>query len=255
MRIFAFSVALLLSGFPAQAEGNDLHFPPSDWAPELIEVLRAGPGYLPRDTNVSLPAPPKPGSATAAAEISILKLRQTYDRTPENIAMITSEGDPAKTVLQVFAEHGHLPDPKKSPGLEKFLTEISTEVRWFVLREKWTFQRARPSQLDPSLDPVLPVPGHASYPSGHATESRALALVLARLDPACAASYLSLADAIGDRREIAGLHFPSDSRAGEFLADQIVSDLLEGPLASEAFEQELKAVTWRAAEGACPYGP
>lgn len=247
--------SLLLATAPAwSADGKDLQFSPSDWDPALFDLLRAGPSLLPRDTEIKLPAPPAATSAATSAEIAILKLRKAYDRTPETIALIQSEGDPSKSVLDAFEAQGYLPDLAAVEGLEAFLTAATGEARWFVLSEKWKYQRARPTQVDPRLEPVLAVPGHASYPSGHATESRALALVLAKLDPACAGAYLSLAEAIGDRREIAGLHFPSDSRAGELLADQVIRMVLEGPLARELGEQRLKAEAWRAPEGACPHG-
>ena len=246
---------LLLATAPAwSADGEDQQFAPSDWDPALFEFLRAGPSLLPRDMEIRLPAPPAATSAATATEIAILKLRKAYDRSPENMALIRSEGDPSKSVLDAFDAHGYLPDLAAVEGLEAFLTAATDEVRWFVVSEKWKYQRARPTQLDPGLEPVLAVPGHASYPSGHATESRALALVLARLDPACAGAYLDLAEAIGDRREIAGLHFPSDSRAGEMLADQVIRMVLDGPLSRELGEQSLKAVAWRAPEGACPHG-
>ena len=48
--------------------------------------------------------------------------------------------------------------------------------------------RPRPSQLSPSLMPPIDVPGHASYPSGHATESYLLAGMLAQVMPAAAST-------------------------------------------------------------------
>lgn len=254
LRIAFVALAFCLSAGLAQAEKAPLRYPASAWDPALVALLREGPRFLPRETDVRIPQAPEAGSATAAAEITILRLRQAYDRTPEALDLIRSEGDPGKTVLQVFADHGRLPDLETLPDLGRFLTDVTSEVRWFVLSEKWTHQRARPSQVDPDIAPALPVPGHAAYPSGHAAESRALAVVLARLDPTCAGAYLTLAEDIADRREIAGLHFPSDSRAGVLLADQIVGLLLDGPLGQEFHEAEVSAARWRAAEGSCPDG-
>jgi len=43
--------------------------------------------------------------------------------------------------------------------------------------------RPRPSQLSPALMPPIAVPGHASYPSGHSTQSHLLSGLLARAMP------------------------------------------------------------------------
>ena len=44
---------------------------------------------------------------------------------------------------------------------------------------KAKFNRERPSQVCPALLPPIPVPGHASYPSGHATQAHLMALCVA----------------------------------------------------------------------------
>jgi hypothetical protein len=90
--------------------------------------------------------------------------------------------------------------------------------------------RQRPSQVCPPLLPPVPVPGHPSYPSGHATEAHLIALVLndvfSTSDPktisAITSDLAALATRIARNREIAGLHYPSDSTAGKTLAEGIL---------------------------------
>ena len=122
--------------------------------------------------------------------------------------------------------------------------------------------RPRPSQLLPALMPPVPLPGHPAWPSGHATQARlmagcvvlALAAVpmaregreatsdelLAFLAPEAAPragddlkvtsdDLRVLALRIAKNREIAGLHYPSDSRAGRMLADIVLRQLTEIP--------------------------
>jgi membrane-associated phospholipid phosphatase len=100
--------------------------------------------------------------------------------------------------------------------------------------------RPRASQLSPSLMPPIDVPGHASYPSGHATESYLLAGMLAQvMPPAASAPTLAtdpdstplrrLAERVARNREVLGLHYPSDSKAGKFLGDQSLGLLLQCP--------------------------
>ena len=100
--------------------------------------------------------------------------------------------------------------------------------------------RPRASQLSPSLMPPIDVPGHASYPSGHATESYLLAGMLAQVMPAAASTETHigypdstplrrLAERVARNREVLGLHYPSDSKAGKFLGDHSLELLLQCP--------------------------
>ena len=81
--------------------------------------------------------------------------------------------------------------------------------------------------------PPIDVPGHASYPSGHATESYLLAGILKEVMPAEASMQTDvndldstplrrLAQRVARNREVLGLHYPSDSKAGRYLGDQSV---------------------------------
>jgi len=100
--------------------------------------------------------------------------------------------------------------------------------------------RPRPSQLSPSLMPPIDVPGHAAYPSGHATESYLLAGMLAQVMPAAASTPTNpadpdstplrrLAERVARNREVLGLHYPTDSKAGKYLGDQTLALLLQCP--------------------------
>ena len=102
-----------------------------------------------------------------------------------------------------------------------------------VMHFKNEFNRPRPSQYLPVLNPPVSVPGHPAFPSGHATQSLLMAeFVLAAMGRATknAATlqaewrpYLhTLAFRMGRNREIAGLHFHSDSQGGYDLADEVM---------------------------------
>ena len=80
------------------------------------------------------------------------------------------------------------------------------------------FDRVRPSFLDEQITPCIPVPGHPAYPSGHATEAFSVALVLGHVEPVHAQAYLRVASTIAHNREIAGVHYRSDTLAGQRLA-------------------------------------
>jgi len=120
------------------------------------------------------------------------------------------------------------------------LAAIAVYVGQFqVLHYKAKYNIPRPSRLSPRLMPLIEVPGHASWPSGHATQAHLVARFLEdvmprELTPPSAASYenasrplQSLADRIARNREVMGLHYPSDSSAGKKLAHETYTLLKE----------------------------
>ncbi|MEL7092272.1 MAG: phosphatase PAP2 family protein, partial [Pseudomonadota bacterium] len=108
----------------------------------------------------------------------------------------------------------------------------------------------RPDMFSGQIQPVIPTPGHGTLPSGHATESFAMAVVLGKLVPGIAGTVMPEADGtfggrqgvavtgpeadhtsvdqlvrqaarIAINRTVAGVHFPIDSIAGAMLGIQI----------------------------------
>ena len=93
------------------------------------------------------------------------------------------------------------------------------------MRFKHAFNCPRPSEYSPHIQPLIPVPAHSCFPSGHATESRVFAeLMNVLLGLNGNDSYLQLAalsDRIATNRIVAGLHFPIDSEKGHDLGKAI----------------------------------
>jgi hypothetical protein len=88
------------------------------------------------------------------------------------------------------------------------------------MRFKAAFACPRPDELSPQIQPMIPTPGHASWPSGHATEAFAIATVLQALLPKGQKYQEQLqrqAARIAVNRTVAGLHYPVDSAAGRLL--------------------------------------
>ena len=105
------------------------------------------------------------------------------------------------------------------------LMQLALQVGEFqVMYYKYQFNRPRPSHVCPWLMPPIEVPGHASYPSGHATQAHLVALILGEVMPLRVMRppkpLRLLADRIARNREVLGLHYPSDSRAGAKLAKE-----------------------------------
>ncbi|SIS78449.1 hypothetical protein SAMN05421759_103237 [Roseivivax lentus] len=85
---------------------------------------------------------------------------------------------------------------------------------------KERFNAPRPHQLDPTLEPFIPVPVYSSYPSNHAFQSYLIAEVFARAvpeHPGVPALHRAAGE-VARNREWAGLHIRSDTTAGQTLA-------------------------------------
>ena len=104
---------------------------------------------------------------------------------------------------------------------------------YVAMEWKAKYMRPRPSQICPALLPPIAVPGHASYPSGHSTQAHLMALCMGAVFDGLTAGQqpntmpmrrdlAALADRIARNREIAGLHYPSDSQAGVKIAGSIL---------------------------------
>ena len=96
------------------------------------------------------------------------------------------------------------------------------------MRFKDRWHAIRPNMLEPCLRPFIDNPAHASYPSNHAFQSMAIAQIFARAVPEHPGNpeLFRRAMRIAHNREWAGVHFPSDTRAGFQLA-QLFLPVLE----------------------------
>jgi membrane-associated phospholipid phosphatase len=95
------------------------------------------------------------------------------------------------------------------------------------------FQRPRPSQLWPQLMPPVQVPGHASFPSAHSTQAHAIATVLQKVATGVVLSVDDVTNRLAQRiargREVLGLHYPSDTVAGQHLAQDVAAAFMAAP--------------------------
>jgi hypothetical protein len=125
--------------------------------------------------------------------------------------------------------------PRSHPSTCRLLYVGSLIGAYVSMHFKSVHQRARPSQRAPALLPPVEMPGHPSYPSGHATQARLMASCVKQALPTTPDDIRAhlgdvldtLAARIARNREIAGLHFHSDTIAGKALADAAF-DVLNG---------------------------
>lgn len=205
-----------------------------DWDPALIKFFEEGPRILPSEFTVEIPPYPANTSEETQAELATLRAYEKEARTPETLEKIRYENT-VVPLYQVFSHYG-LYDFEKAPITNSLLASVDRDLSVFLLGVKKEMQRPRPTQLDPVLTTVVAVQSHAAYPSGHAAQAYASALVLGMVDPAQAEQYKQIALDVAHRREVAGVHFPSDSAAGRMLAEQVVKALFEKPAIRKRLE-------------------
>lgn len=188
---------------------------------KLLAMVKRGPQFLARD---AIPVGALPDAATTQADIAVL-LQLQATRTAADVTAIQAEvGDLAPLFLR------QLPDiVQKRPAVLHALRATAAEVEFFLFAEKFALLRPRPHQIDARIHPAIAVPHHPAYPSGHAGTARALALVAARFAPAQRAELHAYGDAVGRRREIAGVHYPSDTAEGQRIGQLVAAKLLANP--------------------------
>lgn len=183
--------------------------------------------------ELALSEPPADNSLETKDELRGLQAWVEF-RTPEQISEIKSEMIVTGFNLGPW-KLSALTRAKPQTGI--LLDYANETMKPVVYHFKQKFNRTRPNVVDPTLTTVIDVPGHPAYPSGHASQAYLFAHILTYLDPINADSYFDDAARIARNREIAGLHYPSDSEAGRVLAGQFFLMLLS----DETFKSLLKA--------------
>lgn len=153
------------------------------------------------------------------------------------------ENDRAAYLPEILAQHENAPfywisqlgmtDGSKPKSM--LLMQMAMRIGEMVaIYYKAKFQRVRPSAICPGLSPPFGPPGHPAFPSGHALQGWLIteALMEATRPPKEKASIFKdqlkwLGKRVAVNRERAGLHYPSDSLAGRYLAEQIFDNLLK----------------------------
>jgi membrane-associated phospholipid phosphatase len=190
---------------PAAGGGPGLTWKDIDLAP-----------YLPAD---ALPAKIAPNQGNALPGVTTRRELEELVALVEYRPAVMAEAMAQREGFLTFWR-GILTFTRTSHPVTLDLAFIAFQVGHFQVQyQKQKFNRARPSHLCPALMPPIDPPGHAAFPSGHATESALITACLKEVMPAEAAGALdNLAERVGRNREVLGLHYPSDSAAGRVLA-------------------------------------
>ena len=137
------------------------------------------------------------------------------------------------------------------PAYREFFNSLSDSDKYFLYRVyedahtinitvKSKFTRPRPFRSDPSLEPcanIGRIKGYA-YPSGHATMSGVFEKMMLVIDPDNEKGIKDAAQRAGMYRVLAGLHHPSDIKAGYALG----ADIYEALKKNSEFNKKLNSL-------------
>ena len=96
-----------------------------------------------------------------------------------------------------------------------------------VMCLKGHFAEARPSQVCPTIAPMIDPPVTPSFPAGHALQSHLISLMVNASGRVInqGNSLFVLSNRVGENRIIAGLHYPLDNEAGVDAAEKVFAML------------------------------
>ena len=167
---------------------------------------------FPLEKFKSMP-PPENESDTTEEEIEYL------DSIPVDEKFVESADDIDKHFKKFLNTKG-LEFPKEE------LKKVLPGVRAIILKLKYHYNRPRPGQVADAkgmnFDPEsLKSASTPSYPSGHAAQGRFIGRYLADLHPEYEIELRKIGEDIAYSRNMAKVHYPSDSEFGKFLGDEM----------------------------------
>ncbi len=164
-------------------------------------------------------------------------IRKQNERNPNKNSEINLENNNLDSAFLYHMKKCNLSNAQLRENFEIIARNIQSIDLPIYVAKKY-YDRVRPSILaqelfeqdiiDSTLTTTIDIPGHPAYPSGHATQAMFIAELLSYYDPIHRECYQRMADEIGRNREVAGVHYRSDTLAGyqlgKFLAKEMIQN-------------------------------
>ncbi|HEV7714935.1 MAG TPA: phosphatase PAP2 family protein [Steroidobacteraceae bacterium] len=203
-----------------------------------VQVDAEKPYFDPASIDLTRLLPPFPAneSSETRAELDLMMKIQTK-RSPTEAARAK---DDAQASVYRFADALGAPagfTAQNLPLTDALFNALRREEVGVIGVNQARFARPRPFVLEPRLEPVIAKPANGSYPSGHTTWARMVALVLADMIPERRAQILARADEYSYNRVVAGVHYPSDIDGGKLSGTVLAAALFASP----RFQSDLAA--------------
>jgi hypothetical protein len=235
---YALSKAATLPDFPISYWNTDmlaqlaiLEFVRLDWCKEIEENV----AYFKKEKREELFALPN-----VTAEINSLRMHITGEHRAAARAEIIQQDQN----FQLYWLQAMMMSQSSHPATFLLLKIAARVGEIVMIHYKHKYRRPRPSQICPAMLPLLEVPGHASFPSGHSLLAHLTSNCLVGLASWAEPTLTALANRVARNRELAGLHYESDSIAGCQLA-RVLYDRLLPNCEMFAVTQKKAAEEWR----------
>jgi subtilisin family serine protease len=228
-----------MSKSKSKSKSKQATFPDQYWQPEF-EIYTYYRGLFDHGKElfkVPVEAPPQDGDVIVEEIKELLDKQKRLNRDANERERRREEIEWEMAHLARSYQTTLLTGPEAYSKTWQLMNTLSDLALVPVMHFKKEFARARPNQLEPRIEPLIEVPGHASYPSGHATQNFLVAHLLSEVigdDAELIARVFAIARRVAENREYAGLHYASDTRAGEELAREIF------PIMRQAFPEPIK---------------
>jgi undecaprenyl-diphosphatase len=145
--------------------------------------------------------------------VSALALRQAPAWMDRSLRWVTHAGDASMSIALCLVL---LALPATRPlGILAALANLSSHVMVQLLKR--TMVRRRPSVLLPHIHPLIAIPDHYSFPSGHSCAAMAIAMSVMLTEPLLGIPALLIALAVGVSRVYLRVHYPTDVLVGQIL--------------------------------------
>lgn len=179
-------------------------------------------------SQLRLDAPPD--EAVTAAEVSqLLEMAAERDESALNLITYWNSGPPSYRWNQIATDTLNTRAMPAIPSLRDLalLNVAIYEATIAAWDSKYTYNRPRPSEVEPNLATVIPNPPSPSYPSEYAVTAGAASTILAWLFPDTAPFFHDQAQQAVNSRLMAGVEYPSDVEAGLELGRQVAELVIE----------------------------
>jgi hypothetical protein len=199
-------------------EMNDMMFaPPEDLKKAKYKKIKV---FNDQWSSIKLPEPPKNDSKTTREEIETIQKEVNGANKELQVEYKMTDEDTSYYIKEYLREYGL----DFNEDTIEYLEDQSTPV---TRHYKNRFNRPRPYQIAEKLKIPFKkfktgTANTPSYPSGHTVQAYVVANYYAEKYPEHKENLREMADKSAYGRVVAGLHYPSDYRAGIKLADELV---------------------------------
>jgi membrane-associated phospholipid phosphatase len=209
---FILSTMIMLLAGTVMSQGN---YEAANWKTWLLD-----------NQEITVAAPPT--SAQSKAELQTVKQRiSQVDAEKMKAIKYWDAGAPAYRWNQIIPSFLSLKQQVMLRLPASWINLAIYDATILAWKEKVKYKRARPSDLDRSLKPLVKTPVSYSYPCEHTVTAAAAATVLAYFFPEKADSIILMAHVASQSRVDAGVAYPSDIEAGWKLGEEVGKRIIE----------------------------